>query len=182
MAFKNLDRKWKGDTASSLGSLRPRVIDAWDLCNQLKSRLALGSKGSSFSPELVGNKGIGLGHDSTGSSWIDLPPRTPSQPSGHRATLLLAPTLTFTPCISPEARSTAGAGVGLPKPCYPSLFLKMREGAPLGRRKHNISLILPQLPSISEQEEPRKTNTLIGEVSTLTGRLCGERGGRSSQA
>lgn len=132
MAFKNLETKWKGDTASSLGSLRPRVIDAWDLCNQLKSRLALGSKGSSFSPELVGNKGIGLGHDGTGSSWIDLPPRTPSQPSGHRATLLLAPTLTFTPCISPEARTTAGQ-VGRSRCRAPQAMLL--QSVPEGERR-----------------------------------------------
>lgn len=92
------------------------------------------------------------------------------------------------PSTSPEARSTSRTGGRIkhraPQRCYsqPVSDSGGEKGRPLGRWKQKVSLILLQLPSISKLEKLRKANTLIAEGSSLTGRLCGQWGGRSREA
>lgn len=112
-----------------------------------------------------------------------------SQPSGHRATLLPAPPLSFTLCISPDSRSASRTGSrskhGGPQIKPASTFLTMEERRKerfLGKGNQKLSLIQPQFPNISELEELRKVSSLTGDVGSLRGGPSGQSGGSDSQA
>lgn len=120
-------------------------------------------------PQLPFSQGWGKGRESAH------PQHSPqSQPSGHRATLLPAPSLPFTLSISPEARSTSRTGGSrrvASRGMSPLLELGGEQGSPeerepvLGRRGGDSAQPL----SLVREEELRKAKSSRGAAGGLGG-------------